>query len=63
MLDQRRMSMNPSKAPSLWRAADSGALVVIDLRDGDERIVRTKAATAEEFCGAIKRAPEEVRAG
>jgi len=35
MLDQRRMSMNPSKAPSLWRAADSGALVVIDLRDGD----------------------------
>ena len=39
------------------------ALVVIDLRDGDERIVRTKAATAEEFCGAIKRAPEEVRAG
>jgi hypothetical protein len=31
--------------------------------DGDERIVRTKAAAAEELCGAINEARAEVVAG
>ena len=37
------------------------ALVVIDLRSGDERIVRTKTAAAEDLCGAINLALAEVR--
>jgi uncharacterized membrane protein YedE/YeeE len=39
------------------------SLVIIDLQDGDERIVRTKAAAAEELCGAINEARAEVVAG
>ena len=39
------------------------SLVIIELQGGDERIVRTKAAAAEELCGAINEARAEVVAG